>query len=70
MDGLDQAINMLATLSANQDSIEVAIVAYRLRPKEGEDTPAAQILTIGHDAIAIFGIGELVKMQLFDQLPK
>ena len=45
-------------------------MAYRLKPLEGEEIPAVQILTIGHDAITVFGMGELVKMQLFGQLPK
>jgi hypothetical protein len=70
MEGLDQAINMLATMSANQDRIEAAIVAYRLKPEEGEEAPAVQILTIGNDAVTVFGMGELVKMQLYGQLPK
>lgn len=66
---MESLINMLAHLSSNHERVDAAIVAFRMKPEEGDiGNPEVQILTLGDDAVTIFGMGELVKMQLFDQL--
>lgn len=61
-------MNMLAHISANHDQIKAGVIAFVMKPTEGQPSPAVEILTIGDDAVHIFGIGELVKMQLFSKL--
>jgi hypothetical protein len=70
MENLDYAINMLATLGANPDNVEAAIVAFRFKHKEGEATPEVEVLTIGDDAVSMLGVGEFVKCHLYDKLSK
>ena len=69
MTSQDSAVmNMAAFIAANHNNIQAAVVAFALKPTEGNPNPPAEILTIGDDAVHIFGLGELVKMQLFQKL--
>jgi hypothetical protein len=65
---MESMINLLAHISANYEKVESAVIAVRFKTLPGEPTGETEILTIGDDAIHIFGMSELVKMQLFQQL--
>lgn len=70
MGDLERLLNMLASLGSNTENVDAAIVAFRFKQKEGEEKPDVQILTLGDDAISIFGMSDLVKMELYDHLSK
>ena len=61
-------LNMLAYLSSNQDKVTAAVVAFTTIPTEDEPEPKVQMATLGKDAVIIFGLSELVKLQLFQEL--
>lgn len=61
-------MSMLAHLGANSDKVESGIVAFRMKPEEGQTDVPVHILTLGDDAASILGVGELVKLQLFNRL--
>ncbi len=65
---MESMINLLAHISANHEKVESAVIAVRFKPEAGQPQGETEILTIGDDAIHIFGMSELVKMQLFQQL--
>lgn len=65
---MDSVIDMLAFIGANSDKIKAGVVAFVMEPSEENPAPSVEILTIGEDAVHIFGISELVKMQLFKKL--
>lgn len=70
MGDLERLLNMLAALGSNADNVDAAIVAFRFKQKVGEEKPNVEILTLGDDAISIFGMSDLVKMDLYDRLSK
>jgi hypothetical protein len=70
MDDLERLLNMLAAIGSNANNVDAAIVAFRFKQKEGEEKPDVQILTLGDDAISIFGMSDMVKMELYDRLSK
>jgi hypothetical protein len=61
-------LNMLAYLSANQDRVVAAVVAFTTIPTEEDPEPKVQMATLGKDTIIIFGLSELVKLQLYKDL--
>jgi len=61
MEGL---VNMLANLCASDpSSIEAAIIAVVKKPADGSDIADTEIVIIGENALTIFGLIELVKLQ-------
>ena len=65
---MDQMINLLGHLAGNADNIEACVVAVIMRPVPGEPEPRVEIMTMGDNAVHLFGISEFIRHELYRQL--
>jgi len=65
MDGL---INLMAHISSNHDNIDACVVAVVMKPTEEHPKPNVEVLTIGDNAVHLFGISEVIRHELYKQL--
>ena len=65
---MQQMINLLAHIGANAENIDACVVAVIMKPSETSPEPSVEVMTIGENAVRLFGISEFIRHELYKQL--
>lgn len=61
-------LNMLAYIASNEENIEGCVLAFARKPTEDEPNPNIDMLTMGENAVQLFGMCELIKLEVYSNL--
>ena len=61
-------LNMLAFIASNEENIDGCVLAFARKPTEDEPNPDIDMLTMGSNAIQLFGMCELIKLEVYSDL--
>jgi hypothetical protein len=67
---MDEMINLLGHVAGNANNIDACVVAVIMKPTEDIPEPSVEVMTIGDNAIRLFGISEFIRHELYKQLEK
>ena len=65
---MQSMINLLAHIGANAENIDACVVACIMKPQEGQADPQVEVMTIGENAVRLFGISEFIRHEIYQQL--
>jgi hypothetical protein len=59
---------MMGHIAANAEQIDACVVAVIMKPTEGNTDPAVEVLTVGDNAVRLFGVSEFIRHEIYKQL--
>ena len=65
---MDAMINLLANIAANSESVDACVVAVIMKPTEESPEPTVEVMTMGDNAVRLFGISEFIRHEIYKQL--
>ena len=67
---MDSMINLLGHMAGNADNIDACVVAVIMKPTDNHPEPSVEVMTMGDNAVRLFGISEFIRHELYRQLDK
>lgn len=65
---MESLINMMGHIAGNAENIDACVIAVIMKPTDGHPDPSVEVLTVGDNAVRLFGVSEFIRHEIYKQL--